>query len=361
MSNLDEKLKPIRGQIDALDERLVALINERARLVQSVGQAKAESGLRVYAPDRERLVLDRLDRLNTGPISTQALHAIYRELMSASLVLERSPRIAVLGPAGTFSHLAGRRKFGHSVEFELLATIAAVFEAVAKGWAEYGLVPVENSTAGGVGETLDLLITRGVKVCGEVSLAIHHHLLSSVPLEQIEKVYSKPEVFSQCQKFLSDTGLLAKAIPVASSSAAAERATSEPNAAAIASELAAEVFGLNRVEELVEDEQSNVTRFLIIGSTEPKATGSDKTSIVFDTGHQPGTLVSVLEVFRAGGLNMARIESRASRVKDWSYHFFVDIEGHRDDPPVGAALKEASARCSFWKVLGSYPRMERVV
>lgn len=361
MPDLDDSLKPMRVAIDALDERIVALINERAELARRIGEAKSAAGLRAYAPDRERLVLDRLAAMNRGPISETALRAIYREVMSASLALERAPRIAILGPAGSFSHLAGRRKFGLSVEFEMLATIGDVFDAVLRGRAEHGLVPVENSTAGGVGETLDMLCERDVKVCGEVQVAIHHHLLGLGPIDSVQRVYSKPEVFQQCHRFLQATGLHAKTVAATSTSVAAERATKEPGAAAIAGELAAEVFGLPRLVEHVEDDPGNVTRFLVIATSGVKPTGSDKTSLVFGVGHEPGTLATVLDVFRVAGVNMLRIESRPNRSRKWDYHFFVDVEGHCESPPLSDTLRQAAKACSTLKVLGSYPRNDAVV
>lgn len=355
MADTDEQLQALRVSLDELDTRMVELINERARLAQQIGQVKAAAGERVYVPDRERQVLERVTGLNSGPVSAEGLLCIYRELMSASLALERSPRIAILGPAGSYSHLAARRKFGSSVEFEFVSHIGAVFDEIEHRHAEYGLVPVENSLIGGVGDTLDALVERDVQVCGESNLTIHHHLLGRGPLSAIEHVYSKPEVFAQCQRWLAETGLIGKTISVASSSAAAERAANEPNAAAIASELAGELFDLPRIAEHVEDEPGNVTRFLILGTKTPKPTGSDKTSVVFSVGHEPGRLVDALDVFRKAGVNMTRIESRPDRRKTWSYLFFVDLEGHIDTPQVAEALDTTAKRCLFWRTLGSYP------
>ncbi|MFQ5494162.1 MAG: bifunctional chorismate mutase/prephenate dehydratase, partial [Phycisphaerae bacterium] len=354
MSDLEKELAAIRAELDGVDERLVELINERAELARRIGQAKADAGLRVYAPDRERQVLDRIGELNRGPMPPAALRSVYRELMSASLALERSPRIALLGPAGSYAHLAGRRRFGASVEFETVATIAAVFDEVEHGHAEFGLAPVENSIIGGVGETLDALIDRNVTVCGEVNLAVHHHLLGEGPLASIQRVYSKPEVFAQCQTWLAETGLIAKTVPTASSSAAAQRAAEEPGAAALASERAAELFNRGKIAEHGEDDPGTVTRFLIIGTTMPKPTGRDKTSLVFGVGHESGRLAETLDVFKTAGLNMTRIESRADRRRRWAYYFFVDIEGHAETPDVARALRDAAGRCLFWKVVGSY-------
>ena len=290
-----------------------------------------------------------------------ALRSVYRELMSASLALERTPRIAILGPLGSYSHLAGRRKFGHSVEFEPLANITAVFDEVEHGHAEFALAPVENSIVGGVGETLDALIDHDVVVCGEVKLAIHHHLLANCPLDEVRRVYSKPEVFAQCQRWLAETGLLARTIPAASTSAAAEIASRESGAAAIAGDLAAELCQLGKIAEFIEDEPGNVTRFLILGTSKVGITGADKTSIVFSVGDEPGTLMDALGVFREHEINMTRIESRPDRRRRWAYHFFVDIDGHVDTPQVADALEYTAKRCQHWKVLGSYPRAQEIV
>ncbi|MFQ5415175.1 MAG: prephenate dehydratase [Phycisphaerae bacterium] len=356
MSDMQIELKAVRDELDRVDAALVGLVNDRARLAERIGRIKAAHGMAVYAPDREREVLDRVAGLNPGPMSDRALRTVYRELMSASLVLERAPCVALLGPEGSFSHLAVRRKFGAGVTLEFMHTITAVVEAVAREQAELAMAPVENSTVGGVGETLDALIDRDVVVCGEVYLAIHHHLLASGPLESITRIYTKPEVVSQCQKWLAETGFSDKVIPTPSTSAAAEQASREPGSAAIAGELAGERFGLSTVAPRIEDDPGNVTRFLILGRTAPRPTGSDKTSLVFSVGDEPGLLASALDVFRRTGINMTRIESRPNRHQKWSYWFFVDIDGHADTPDVADALTETAKRCSYWKVLGAYPR-----
>ncbi len=361
MPDSDRNLHSIRSDLDVVDERLVALVNERAKLAEQIGKIKATSGQRVYAPDRERRVLNRVCAMNQGPMPDVALRCVYRELMSASLALERTPRIAILGPPGSYSHLAGRRRFGHSVEFEPVANIAAVFDEVEHGHAEFALAPVENSIVGGVGETLDALIDHDVVVCGEVNLAVHHHLLANCPLDEVRRVYSKPEVFAQCHRWLAETGLLSRTVPAASTSAAAEIAAREPGAAAIAGDLAGELSQLTRIAEFVEDESGNVTRFLIIGTSQVGSTEADKTSIVFSVGDEPGRLMDALAVFREHGINMTRIESRPDRRKRWAYHFFVDIDGHLDTPEVADALEHTSQRCQHWKVLGSYPRAQEIV
>ncbi len=361
MSDPNQEINSARTELDELDEQLVTMINERAKLVQAIGKAKAQAGLQVYVPDRERQVIDRVRKLNGGPLDDRAIQLIYRELMSASLVLEKTPRIALLGPAGSYSHLAGRRKFGHAVEFEPVTTISNVFDEVQRGHAEFGLVPVENSIAGGIGKTLDALIERDIKVCGEMNMAVHHHLLSNGPLDSIQYVYSNPEVFSQCQRWLTATNLIHKTVPVNSSSEAAERALSETGGAAIASELAAELYSLSRIAEYIEDEPNNVTRFLILGMTDTKPTPADKTSLVFSVGHQPGQLVTVLNLMKQSGINMTRIESRPDKRAKWQYFFLVDFEGHQTESGIADALQEISQHCSFLKVLGSYPRADEVL
>lgn len=361
MSDPNQEMNAVREKLDELDERLVLLINDRARLVQQIGKVKAAAGLQVYVPDRERKVLDRVKKLNRGPLDNRAIQLIYRELMSASLVLEKTPRIAILGPKGSYSHMAGRRKFGLSVEFELVASIAAVFDEVQRGHAEFGLVPVENSIAGGIGETLDALIDRDIKVCGELHMAVHHHLLGNVPIDSITHVYSKPEVFSQCQRWLLATGLTSKTVPVASSSVAASKAQSEPGGAAIASELAADLYQLGKIAEYIEDESGNVTRFLILGMNDTRPTTSDKTSIVFNVGHEPGQLVVVLDILKQAGINMTRIESRSDTRKKWQYYFLVDLEGHCSNQTINAALSDIENNCSYLKILGSYPQADEIL
>ncbi|RME39986.1 MAG: prephenate dehydratase, partial [Planctomycetota bacterium] len=354
-----QSLARLRERLDELDDRLVVLISERAELARRIGEVKASAGMRVYAPDRERQVLERVCARNRGPIPDASLRSIYRELMSASLALERTPRIAVLGPGGSYSHQAGRSRFGASVEFEMVSSIPAVFDEVERGHVEYALAPIENSIIGGVTETHEALIDRDVTVCGEVHLAIHHHVLSKGPLDAVERIYSKPEVFAQCQRWLMETGFAGKTAAVSSTSEAARRAASEPGTAAIAGSLAAELFDLQRVAEYVEDERGNATRFLIIGTGHPQPTGSDKTSIVFSVGHKPGALSGVLNELR--GINLTRIESQPDRRKRWAYFFFVDFEGHAETPAVAETLNRAADRCTFWKVLGAYPRSEEVL
>jgi len=349
-------LEELRNRIDELDEKLVKLLNERARVVVEIGKLKNKTGGQIYAPDREKKVLERIAKVNEGPLPNKCLVAIWREMMSGSFALERPLRIGYLGPGGSFSHTAAMLKFGQSVEYEPLADIRSIFDEVSKGHCDLGLVPIENTTGGGVIETLDALIDSDVKVCSEVLMTIHHNLLANCSLEQIEKIYSKPEVFAQCRNWLSATFKEAKTIAVASTAKAAQMAADESGAAAIGSRVAAEVYGLRVVCENIEDIANNVTRFLVIGQEDAKPTGEDKTAVLYSTAHKAGALADVLEVFRKYGINLTNIESRPSKKRQWEYYFFVDFVGHRTEEHVQKGLEEARKHCLQLSVLGSFPR-----
>lgn len=361
MSDAAKQLEELRGQIDALDGQIVRLLNQRAAVVQAIGRSKTQMGLPTYKPDREREVLDFVKSQNEGPLSDRTLVAIYRELMSGSFALETPPRIAYLGPPGSFSHLAAARKFGAMVEYEPLQQIDAVFDEVEREHVDLAIVPVENTSGGGIVDTLDAFARHDVTICAEINLAVHHHLLGNVRIEEIQRLYSKPEVFTQCQKWLTQTRLLDCTVAVPSTSAAAERAAGEPGTAAIGSELAAELFGLNKLCDRIEDDPGNVTRFVVIGHSPAAPTGRDKTSILFRAPDRPGALVDVLDVFRRAGVNMTYIESRPSRIKKWEYAFFVEFEGHAGDPKIAAMIDEARTLCNELKVLGSFPRADEII
>lgn len=357
MSDLESQ----RREIDRLDEQIIGLLNARARCVVEIGRLKAASGASVFAADREQQILDRIRQLNSGPLSNDSLLAVYRELMSASFALERPLRVAYLGPAGSFSHEAAFGKFGTSVEYEPLAHIAGIFEAVTRGHADLGVVPVENTLGGAVLDSLEGLVDSGLKICCEIQRQIHQNLMSRGPLAGINVVYSKPEAFAQCQRFLGETGLAAKTAGVASTSRAAELARDEPGAAAIGSALAAQLQGLTILAENIEDSPNNVTRFLVIGRQTTKPTGDDKTSISFVTADRAGALVEVLLTFREHGVNLSMITSRHGRKRDLEYVFFLDLLGHAEDDAVRAALDEARPLCRSLAVLGSYPCSREVV
>ena len=350
-------LEQLRDQIDQIDNQLVALLNERARIVVEVGEIKRQdkSAPPIYAPDREFRVLEKVRAANKGPLPDRTLLAIYRELMSGSFYLERPLRIAYLGPEGSFSHTAARLKFGQSVEYEPLNSIHTVFDEIEKRHCDLGIVPVENSIAGGIIETLDALVDSSALICAEVKMVIHHNLLANCAQEEIRQVYSKPEVFTQCRNWLSSTMPDVDLVPATSSAEAARIASERTNTAAIGSEIAADLYNLKVVCANIEDIANNVTRFLVIGSEPTRPTGCDKTSLMFSTAHKTGALVDVLQAFHREGLNLTNIESRPSKKREMEYYFFVDCQGHQDEPHVQEALKEAKRHCLQLSVLGSYP------
>src|SRR5437868_6773602 len=304
MSDAPVQLDALRKQIDALDAKIVALLNDRARVVVEIGKLKQQNNQPVYAPDREKAVLEKLRRLNHGPLPDRCLEAVYRELMSGSFALEKPLKIGFLGPLGTFSHLASVRKFGSSVEHVPLADIAAVFEEVVRGHIDYGLVPVENSLHGRVIDTLDAFLNSSAKICAEVRIVVHHNLLAREPWEKIRTIYSKPEVFSQCRTWLGATAKDRDVQPAASTSHAAELASRNEGVAAIGTALAGELYGLRTLFENIEDNPDNETRFLVIGREPARQSGEDKTAIMFTTAHKPGALAEVVDVFKENGINV---------------------------------------------------------
>ena len=356
-------LEELRKKIDEIDGNLVHLMNERAKVVIEVGKLKRNDSTTapIYAPDRERAVLDKVKSLNKGPLPDRSMVALYRELMSASFYLERPLRIAYLGPEGSFSHNAAMLKFGQSVEYEPQADIRGVFDEVSREHCDFGIVPVENSIAGGVLETLDALINSQVAICAEVPVAIHHNLMANCDLKAIKTVYSKPEVFAQCRNWLSATLSQVDTIASPSTSQAAQQAAKTPNAAAIGSKLAAELYGLKIICENIEDFANNVTRFFVIGREPARRTGDDKTTLVFSTANKAGALVDCLEIFQEHQVNLTNIESRPSNKRSKEYYFFVDCDGHQDDESIQKAATEVRKHCLQVSILGSYPRPREVI
>lgn len=357
------KLEQLRQKIDDLDHKLVELLNARARVVEEIGELKRsdKDAPPIYAPDRERIVLDKIKAANQGPLPDRCLLAIYRELMSGSFFLERALRIAYLGPEGSFSHSAAMLKFGRSVEYEPQADIAGVFDEIARAHCDLGVVPVENSTVGGVIETLDALIESNVTICAEILVAIHHNLLANCPLENIHTICSKPEVFAQCRHWLSSTFPNVNILPMPSTAQAAQRAAQEEGLAAIGSTLAAELYDLKVILENVEDHTHNVTRFFVIGRETARPTRDDKTSLVFSTADKAGALVDCLDAFRKQGVNLTNIESRPSSQREREYYFFVDCQGHQQDKALQEAIRQARHHCLQLIVLGSFPRAREVL
>ncbi len=352
-------LEELRKKIDSIDEQLVKLLNERARIVVEVGQYKKRTGeVPIYAPDREKAVLDKICRMNEGPLPDKTLVSVWRELMSGSFFLERPLRIGFLGPRGSYSHQAAMTKFGQSVEYSPITDIQGVFDEVAREQCDFGVVPIENSTGGGIIETLDAFICTELMICAEMEMSIHHNLLANCSLGDIEKIYSKPEVFSQCRKWLSETGNQTKTIAEASTAQAAQLAASTQNAAAIGSALAGKLYGLNIICENIEDNVGNTTRFLILAKKDTPRTGDDKTMLMFTTAHKPGSLFEVLSIFDKYDINLTRIESRPNRTRNWEYHFFVELAGHRTDENIKRAVAKLKDKTLQVSILGSYPKFQ---
>ena len=354
-------LQLLRQQIDSLDAQIVQLLNDRAKVVVDIGKLKQQTNAPIYAPDREKIVLEKVRTLNKGPLPDRCLEAVYRELMSGSFALEKPLRIGFLGPAGTFSHAASLRKFGSSVEYVPLADIPSVFEEVVRGHIDYGLVPVENSIGGGIVDTLDAFLNSSARICAEVRITIHHYLLAREPWEKVRTIYSKPEVFSQCRTWLSAVAKDRDVQGVASTSRAAEMAAAQDGVAAIGTRIAGELHGLQVLFENIEDDCENETRFLVIGREPARRTGDDKTANMFTTAHKPGALAEVLDVFKENGINLTDIEKRPSKKVNWEYYFFIDAQSHIDDPAMQKAVEQARQHCLQLTVLGSYPRAVEVL
>lgn len=349
----DELLK-LRNEIDRIDEEILARLAERARCAQRVGEIKR--GVMYYRPEREAQVLRRLAELNPGPLSADAVKTIFREVMSACLGLEQPLRVAYLGPAGTFSESASRKHFGSAPNLLPMAAIDDVFRAVEAGNADYGVVPVENSTEGAVGGTLDLLLANPLKVCGEVRLRIHQQLMSRAEgIGAARRIYSHAQSLAQCHEWLNRNLPHLPRIPVASNAEAARMASEDPESCAIAGEAAAQLYGLNILAPNIEDDPNNTTRFLVIADHDAGPSGKDRTSLVFSAANRPGAIHSLLEPMARHGVDMTKLQSRPARSGLWEYVFYADINGHREDAEVAAALGELNERAAFVKVIGSYP------
>jgi chorismate mutase/prephenate dehydratase len=349
-----DHLKTFRVQIDALDDQLLRLFNERAALAQDVGKMKGSAV--VYRPEREAQVLRRLTENNPGPLPAKTIAHLFGELISACRAQEELLSVACLGPRGTFSEEAVGKHFGAQVPSVMCASIDDVFRTVASGSVGYGVVPVENSTDGGVGRTMDLLLISPLKVCGEILLPVHQNLLSkAAATTHIKRIYSHSQSLSQCSTWLMQNMPNVECIPVASNAEAARRAAGDVEAAAIAGRAAAEHYDLSILAASIEDDPNNTTRFAVIAAQEVPASGKDKTSFVMSSQNRPGAMFDLLKPLAAHKVSMTRLESRPSRTGLWEYVFFVDVEGHQDDVPVQTALSEIREKAGFVKVLGSYP------
>ena len=358
MARSDDKLTSIRREIDALDADLLSLINRRAQLAKKVAQVKdGEGSNHYYRPEREAQVLRTLVDSNDGPLPGRHVTRIFQEIMSACRALQKPLTVVYLGPQGTFTETAAFKHFGHAIECVPLEGIAAVFRRVESGGGDYGVVPIENSTEGVVGHTLDMFVASGLSICGEVELEVHHCLMTSgTAMQEIETIYSHQQSFAQCRQWLDANLARVRQEPVASNGEAARRAAGEKGAAAIAGEGAAADYGLQVLARNIEDEPGNTTRFVVIGDRSVGPSGEDKSSVLFSTRDRPGALYELLESFKSRDINMTRIESRPSHRGKWSYIFYVDIEGHAAHANVSDALAEIEARAPFYRFLGSYPR-----
>ncbi|NIP71566.1 MAG: prephenate dehydratase [Gammaproteobacteria bacterium] len=355
----EEKLKKIRERIDELDAQIQELISRRAGCAQGIARIKHRNGEgeACYRPEREAMILRDIQARNRGPLSDEEMARLFREIMSACLALEQPLKIAFLGPEGTFTQAAALKHFGHSVATLPLATIPEVFREVESGNAHYGVVPVENSTEGMISHTLDMFLGSDLKISGEVQLRVHHHLMASAgEMDSVVRVYSHQQSFAQCREWLDSHLPNAERVPVSSNAEAARRAAGEEGSAAIAGDVAAELYGLDIVAQSIEDEPDNTTRFLVVGRHPVARSGTDKTSLLVSSTNRAGALYRLLSPFSQHGINLTRVESRPSRRGVWEYVFFIDIEGHAEDDPVARALEELAKEASLLKVLGSYPK-----
>jgi len=351
-------IQQYRRSIDRIDDEILKLLNERSKNVVEIGKLKKQSDTEanLHTPGREAEIVDRLMRQNQGPFPNDAIRTVYREIMSASLSLEGPQTVAYLGPRATFTHLACIQKFGESAQYVPVNSIKDVFNEVERGRANFGVVPIENSTEGVVNHTLDMFVDSSLLIYGEVLQEVSHHLLSKADRsEDIRKIYSHPHAIAQCRNWLETNLPHVPVSEVPSTARAAELCVDDLSGAAIASELAGQLYGLKVLKARIEDNINNFTRFLVLSQKPSERTGKDKTSVMLSVKDKVGALYELLRPFASHGINMTKIESRPSRRKAWEYIFFVDIEGHLEEDRVKKALEEIKGRCLFLKILGSYP------
>jgi chorismate mutase/prephenate dehydratase len=355
----DDKLEDLRSRIDALDEQIQVLISTRAECARDVATVKLGQGeeqTQFYRPEREALVLRRVSERNTGPLPDETMVRLFREIMSACLALEKPLSVAYLGPEGTFTQAAALKQFGHAVKTLALGSLGDVFREVAAGAADYGVVPVENSTEGVISHTLDLFQQSTLSICGEVELRIHHHLLVKHRDVKVTRVLAHQQALAQCRGWLEANLPGAEHVAVGSNAEAARLASTDDSLAAIAGDTAAELYGLITLAENIEDRPDNTTRFLVIGSETVPPSGNDKTSLLVSVTNKPGALAELLQPIARHKISMTRIESRPSRQTMWEYVFYIDVDGHRDDAGLAAALAALAKKAFAVKVLGSYPK-----
>jgi chorismate mutase / prephenate dehydratase len=356
MNDEEKRLAPIRDKIDALDSQILDLLSQRAQAAQEVGHIKGGFASPVFRPERERQVVARLQENNTGPLLPDGIAAIWREVMSACRALEARQTIAFLGPVGTFSEQAAQKYFGHSIAALPCMSLDEVFKSVEKGTAQFGVVPVENSSEGAISRTLDLLLDSPMHISGEVVLPIHHHLLTKTGnLNGVTTVCAHAQALAQCQQWLSEHAPQLKRQAVSSNAEAARMAASDSSIAAIAGDRAQVAYALQAVAAQIQDDSHNRTRFVVVGSYECQPTGHDQTSLVLSVDNQPGAVHRLLAPLAKHGVSMNRFESRPARKGTWEYHFYIDVAGHANDTKVAKALEELNEIAAFYKNLGSYP------
>lgn len=351
-------LKKSRQQIDQIDLKILELLNNRIEIAQTIGQIKKLNQEDIYAPNREKEVITNLVKKNKGLLPNEELKNIFREIIKTSLSFQKKLGIAYLGPEASFTHLAGIKNFGRQAQYISVKSIGDVFNEVEKGRADYGVVPVENTTEGMVNYTLDMFMDSDLRICAEVLLEIHHNLAARVTLDKVRKIYSHTQTVAQCRDFLEEKMSNIKIVEVESNSRAAQLAQRDLKSAAIVSTVAAELYNLNILVPRIEDMANNYTRFLVVGKNDAAKSGQDKTSILFSIKDRVGALYDMLLPFRKANLNLTKIESRPTKKKAWEYVFFIDFIGHREDENVRSALAELEKSCLFLKILGSYPLAE---
>jgi chorismate mutase/prephenate dehydratase len=352
-------LNQLREQIDQIDQQILCLLNQRANCALEVAKTKLAQGeaASFYRPDREALVLRRIESLNQGPLPNQRVLGFFREIMSACLALEKPLEVAFLGPEGTFTQQAAFKHFGQSILTIPVANIHDIFSSVESGQCQFGVVPVENSTEGMITHTLDRFLASSLQICGEVELRVHQNLMGLMThLTDIQEIYSHQQSLAQCRQWLNQYLPQVKCIAVSSNAEAARLAASDPTKAAIAGQVAADIYQLPILATNIEDEMNNTTRFIVIGQQRPASTGGDKTTLVVSTGNQSGALHKILQPLADYKISMTHIESRPSRQGLWDYVFFIDIDGHRDDPQVAKALEVLKNNVTMLNILGSYPK-----
>ena len=351
-------LSGYRKEIDRIDDEILRLLNERSKSVIEIGRIKKEqdAGANLHTPAREAAIIERLVSHNSGPFPSEAIRPVYREIMSASLSLEGPQKVAYLGPRATFTHMACMQKFGSSAQYIPVHSIKEVFNEVERGRANFGVVPIENTTEGVVNHTLDMFIDSNLLIYGEVLQEVSHHLMSkSGAVEEVKKICSHPQAIAQCRNWIETHMPNVLVAEVASTARAAEMCQEDNSIAAIASELASQLYGLKVIKARIEDNLNNFTRFLVLSQKPPQRTGKDKTSLMLSIKDKVGALYDLLRPFASHGISMTKIESRPSRRKAWEYIFFVDVEGHIEEERVSRAIEEVKSRCLFMKILGSYP------